>query len=114
MPPSSDAPATAHPSTPERSLDQRMDALHKANEIRSRRARFKQDLKGGRVQVHPYLLEPPEWLETAKVFEVLMAVPKYGRVKVGKVLQTCKISPSKTVGGLSERQRSELVALLRR
>jgi hypothetical protein len=48
------------------------------------------------------------------VFDLLLAVPKYGRVKVNKILGTCKISPSKTVGGLSERQRRELVALMRR
>ena len=45
---------------------------------------------------------------------MLLAVPKYGRVKVDKILRQCKISPSKTVGGLSERQRNELVGLLRR
>ena len=39
---------------------------------------------------------------------------KYGRVKVNKILTTCRISPSKTIGGLSERQRSELVSLLHR
>ena len=37
---------------------------------------------------------------------MLLAVPKYGRVKVNKMLLTCRISPSKTIGGLSERQRS--------
>jgi len=41
-------------------------------------------------------------------------VPKYGRVKVNKVLQQCRISPSKTIGGLSQRQRTELVSMLRR
>ena len=57
---------------------------------------------------------PPEWVETAKVFDMLLAVPKYGRVKVNKILQQCRISPSKTIGGLSERQRTELVGMLRR
>jgi hypothetical protein len=60
------------------------------------------------------LLEPPDYIETAKVFDVLLAVPKYGRVKVNKVLTQCRISPSKTIGGLSQRQRDELVKLLRR
>ena len=40
---------------------------------------------------------------------MLLAVPKYGRVKVNKVLMQCRISPSKTIGGLSQRQRTELV-----
>jgi hypothetical protein len=91
-----------------------MDALQRANEIRSRRAQLKRDLKAGRTSIHDLLLSPPDYLETAKVFDMLLAVPKYGRVKVNKILVTCRISPSKTIGGLSERQRTELVSLLRR
>ena len=100
--------------TPERSLTQRMDALQRANEIRTRRARLKRDLKAGRVKIHGLLLDPPKYLETAKVFDLLLAVPKYGRVKVNRILTHCRISPSKTIGGLSERQRNELVGYLRR
>jgi hypothetical protein len=99
---------------PERSLVQRMEALQRANDIRSRRAQLKRDLKAGRTPIHELLLNPPDYLQTAKVFDLLLAVPKYGRVKVNKILGQCRISPSKTLGGLSERQRGELVALLRR
>jgi hypothetical protein len=99
---------------PERSLVQRMEALQRANDIRSRRAQLKRDLKAGRSPIHELLLDPPDYLQTAKVFDLLLAVPKYGRVKVNKILSQCRISPSKTLGGLSERQRGELVALLRR
>jgi hypothetical protein len=99
---------------PERSLTQRMDALQRANEVRSERARLKRDLKAGRVQINGLLLDPPPYLQTAKVFDLLLAVPKYGRVKANRILGQCRISPSKTIGGLSERQRGELVSLLRR
>jgi hypothetical protein len=99
---------------PERSLHQRMDALKRANEIRTRRARLKRDLKAGRAQIQALLLDPPEYLLTAKVFDLLLAVPKYGRVKANRILTQCRISPSKTIGGLSERQRNELVSYLRR
>ena len=91
-----------------------MEALQRANEIRTKRAALKRDLKAGRASIHSLLLEPPEYIETAKVFDMLLAVPKYGRVKVNKVLQLCRISPSKTIGGLSQRQRAELVSMLRR
>ena len=80
----------------------------------TRRAQLKRDLKAGRASIHDLLLEPPEYVETAKVFDMLLAVPKYGRVKVNKVLVQCRISPSKTIGGLSQRQRTELVSMLRR
>ena len=99
---------------PLRSLDQRMDALRRANDIRVRRARLKRDLKEGRVQIEQILHAPPEYVSTAKVFDILMAVPKFGRVKAARFLNTCRISQSKTVGGLSERQRAELIGLFNR
>jgi guanylate kinase len=114
MPPATKTPIKPTVAAPERSLVQRMEALQRANEIRTRRAQLKRDLKGGRQSIHDLLLEPPEYVETAKVFDMLLAVPKYGRVKVNKVLQQCRISPSKTIGGLSQRQRTELVSMLRR
>src|SRR5436305_1311001 len=112
MPPVSETPKLM--AAPERSLVQRMEALQRANDVRSRRAQLKRDLKAGRQPIHELLLKPPEFLETAKVFDLLLAVPKYGRVKVNKILTQCRISPSKTIGGLSERQRAELVAFMRR
>jgi hypothetical protein len=107
--------ATKSPSTaPERSLDQRMEALKRANQIRTRRAKLKRELRGGRTSPQALLLSPPEYLLTAKVSDILLAVPKFGQVKVNKILSQCRISPSKTIGGLSPRQRAELVSYLRR
>lgn len=107
-------PALAARERLSRSHLQRMDALARANNIRTERAQVKRDLKAGRLSIAGLLERPPSCIETAKVFDLLLAVPRYGRVKVNKVLLTCRISPSKTIGGLSERQRTELVALLRR
>jgi len=101
-------------SMPERSLDQRMAALERANGIRSARAQLKRDLKAGRARITELLSSPPEYVLTAKVFDMLLAVPKYGRVKANRVLNQCRISPAKTIGGLSERQRDELVNRLQR
>lgn len=91
-----------------------MEALKRANHIRTKRAQLKKDLKAGKVRVHTLLIDPPEYVLTAKVFDLLLAVPKLGRVKVNRMLNHCRISPSKTIGGLSERQRGELVSLLTR
>src|ERR687886_785782 len=98
MPPATNTPPK-HSAAPERSLLQRMDALQRANEIRTRRAQLKKDLKAGRVSIQALLLDPPDYVLTAKVYEVLVQ---------------CRISPSKTIGGLSQRQRTELVGQLRR
>jgi hypothetical protein len=91
-----------------------MEALKRANEIRVRRAQLKKDLKDGSVQIEIVLRDPPDYVETAKVFDILMAVPKFGRVKAARFLNQCRISQSKTVGGLSERQRTELLGLFNR
>ena len=92
---------------PVRSLDQRMEALKRANDIRVKRAQLKKDLKSGAMSIEQILREPPEFVSTAKVFDMLMAVPKFGRVKAARLLNQCRISQSKTVGGLSDRQRHE-------
>jgi hypothetical protein len=107
-------PSKTQAQAPLRSLDQRMEALKRANDIRVRRAKLKKDLKDGRVGIESILLEPPEYVSTAKVFDMLMAVPKFGRVKAARLLNQCRISQSKTVGGLSERQRTELIGLFNR
>lgn len=97
----------------DRTLDQRMSALAKANDHRSRRAAFKRDLKAGRVSVLDVLIDPPEWAATMKVFDLLVAAPGRGRVKANKALTRARISPGKTLGGLSGRQRTELAGWLR-
>ena len=101
-----------YPATPERSLDQRIDALNRANEIRTLRAQLKRDLKAGTASIQALLLDPPAYLQTAKVLEILLALPKIGKVKATKILDSCRVSPSKTIGGLTDRQRAELAARL--
>jgi hypothetical protein len=90
-----------------------MEALQRANDVRVRRAQLKKDLKSGSVRVEEILADPPDYVGTAKVFDVLMAVPKFGRVKAARFLNLCRISQSKTVAGLSDRQRDELVSLFK-
>lgn len=91
-----------------------MEALKRANDIRTKRAQLKRDLKAGKANIQTLLLDPPGYVETAKAFDMLLAVPKFGRVKTNRILNQCRISPSKTIGGLSQRQRKELVSQLQR
>lgn len=98
---------------PSRSLEQRRTALNRANDIRGRRAKFKRDLKAGRYSsVAVLAAEPPYWLATMKVFDVLIAMPRIGRVKANKLLTRARISPSKTLGGMTQRQRVDLANAL--
>jgi hypothetical protein len=97
---------------PPRSRAQRQDALGRANAVRRQRAQLKRDLTTGRCAIEGVLSDPPAFAQTAKVADLLLAVPKYGPVKVNKLLARCRIAPSKTIGGLSQRQRDDLAARL--
>jgi hypothetical protein len=99
---------------PGRTLEQRLRALRNANEIRSGRARLKKELAAGRVRIEEVLARPPDCVQTAKVYDLLLALPRVGPARATRTLSCCRIAPSKTVGGLTERQRGELIGLFRR
>lgn len=97
-----------------RTLAARSAALRLANEIRSQRARIKRELKRGEVSIEELLQSPPLFIRTAKLFDILLAVPTFGRVKTNKILSEARISPSTTIQSLSEEQRRSLLRLLSR
>jgi hypothetical protein len=87
--------------------------LWHANEIRIGRARLKRELASGRARIEDVIAEPPESARTAKVYDLLLALPKVGPAKAARSLTRCRIAPSKTVAGLTARQRHELIGLFR-
>jgi S13-like protein len=91
-----------------------MTALQQANQVRGLRAKLKQDLHEGKVRLELILATGADYLASAEVFDLLVAVPKLGPVKAGRLLKIAQISPSKTVGQLTERQRTRLIELLSR
>lgn len=99
-------------STPERSLEQRMAALKRANTIRTYRAQVKRDVKAGRRLVLDLINDP--LCETMKVGEAVITLPKIGKVKRNRILNRLSISPSRSLGCLTERQRLALESELGR
>jgi CheY-like chemotaxis protein len=97
-----------------RSSERRMIALRQANRVRKRRAKLKQDLREGKVRLEQILATRADYLVNAEVFDLLVAVPKVGPVKAGRLLTNARISRSKTIGELSERQQACLIELLSR
>lgn len=91
-------------------LAQRMEALRNANEIRCHRANVKRDLKAGRTGLVDVLED--ELCAGMTLFDVLMALPRYGRGRVRKLLGQRQISAQKTLGELTLRQQNELVEAL--
>ena len=97
-----------------RSLDYRSTALRRANEVRIARSQLKKQLQAGTVRIEVVLASPPEHVLRAKLLDLLVAAPRLGPVKAARLLHSVGISESKTVAGLSERQRALLVELLTR
>jgi len=94
-------------------LQQRLDALDKANAVRGFRKTLKREVEAGRVTFCQVVRAVPEHAETMAVLDLMLHIPKVGRVRANKVLAVVHISPSKTLGGLSQRQRTELVREMR-
>ena len=118
-------PTSIAPQTPERSQQQRMEALRRANDIRSERARLKEALRNGDMAITEVLSDPPACVATAKVLDLVLASEirdamsviailwaARERVKANKLLERCRVSSSKTVNGLTPRQRKELLDML--
>jgi hypothetical protein len=93
--------------------EKRLWSLGRANQIRTARATLKKELASGRVRIEDVLAQPPVSATTAKVSDLLLAVPGFGPVRTARSLARCQIPYGKTARGLSERQRGALIELLR-
>ena len=105
-------PAVLPGEVPKRSAQQRREALAQANRARVQRALLKADLKRGNRSLADLITDPPAYLVSAKVLEVLMALPRYGPMRAAGLLERCHIRPRKTIGGLTERQRRKIMRAL--
>lgn len=97
-----------NPSPPAQTRAQRMAALSTANSIRCARADFKRRLRSGEASLADAIRTPPDYLLSARVYDLIRAVPGYGHAKALRVHRVARVSTAKTVGGLSHRQRDAL------
>lgn len=97
----------------DRTLEQRRDALRKANRVRSERAALKSELASRRVLIGDVLADPPACVLSMPVFELVCALPRYGRARACKVLARIPVSATRPVGGMTGRERRRLSWLLR-
>lgn len=96
--------------------EQRLNALRKANDIRSRRAREKKVLAngGGRALAAKLLAEVPGHWASATVEQLLISVPGVGKIKCRRICNTLTISPTRALDRLTERQRGRLIEAIAR
>lgn len=65
---------------------QRLAGLAKANEVRAERKRLKRRIAIGEVDALELLADPPDVVSNMPVRELLMWVPKVGKVKVRRTI----------------------------
>jgi hypothetical protein len=97
------------PLTPE----QRQAALVKATEARKARSELLAAVKAGQTSVAEVLGRGDDVARRAKVMQLLRAVPGCGPAKAAELMAICGVSETRRVGGLGDKQRRKLVALLR-
>ena len=92
--------------------DQRTEALTQANSIRERRASLKRRLKDGDESLATLILDPPDYLYTARIEMLVMTTPGVGKVRSQNLLRNVGIPAKTTIGRLTERQRTMLASKL--
>lgn len=95
-----------------RTVKQRREALLWANQVRVRRAEIKVEMRWGDTAASDVLRYSESETANWKVRDLLLAAPKFGAQKADRALAACRVSHSKTCGGLSVRRLSELLAYL--
>jgi hypothetical protein len=93
---------------------QRLRALQLANDVRRTRADLKRHIAAGDLSASDCLLVPPAAAQGCTVREVLLSQRGWGRVKCTRFLAKNDIPEQKTIRDLTERQRLQLAAELRR
>ena len=98
---------------PELSPEAKRAALKKAQEMRSKRARVREDLKQGRLTLEE-VLDSADDAVISRIREpyLLKSLPRIGKVRCRKVMEDIGIHESRRVQGLGARQREALLSKL--
>lgn len=102
-----DATATLAPAPP-----QHMQALQRANKVRLARADLKRRVGDGAVTVDEVILTCPWEAASMTIAELLTSQRRWGTTRCSKFLAGIGMPETKTVGSMTERQRSVLAALI--
>ncbi|MGH2917201.1 MAG: hypothetical protein ACRDLS_01175 [Solirubrobacteraceae bacterium] len=101
-----DATATIAPAP------QHMQALRRANQVRLARAELKRRVGDGMVSVNEVIRDCPWEAASMTVIELLLSQRRWGTTRCSKFLARIGMPESKTVGAMTERQRTLLVAAM--
>jgi len=91
---------------------QHLQALQRANRVRLARAELKRRIADGEISAAEVIVSSPWEASSMAIGDVLMSQRRWGGTRCRKFLAMFRISETKTVGSLTERQRHALAAQL--
>lgn len=95
---------------PKLSLEEKKKALKKAQEVRSKRAQIRQDLKTGKTNIRELLSKiDDEVVAKMRVVYLLESLPRIGKVKTKKIMSDIGIDETRRIQGLGNRQKQALI-----
>jgi len=98
---------------PTLSLDEKKKALKKAQEVRSKRAKIRQNLKNGKTTIREVLANiNDDVVAKMRVVYLLESLPRIGKVKTKKIMTDIGIDETRRIQGLGNRQKQALIERL--
>jgi hypothetical protein len=91
---------------------QHMRALEQANRVRLARAELKRQIAEGEVTAAEIVLTCPWEAESMSIGDLLMSQHRWGRTRCHRFLSSLRMSETKQIGTLTQRQREELAERL--
>jgi hypothetical protein len=98
---------------PKLSLDEKKQALKKAQEVRSQRAKIRQNLKNGKTTIREVLADiNNDVIARMRVVYLLESLPRIGKIKTRKIMSDIGIDETRRIQGLGNRQKQALIERL--
>ncbi|NLJ73926.1 MAG: integration host factor [Firmicutes bacterium] len=98
---------------PHLTQEEKMNALKKAQEMRSKRAQLRAQLKRGELSLQEVLdSADDEAVAKMRVAYLIESLPQVGKVTSKKIMDEIGINENRRVQGLGKRQRDELLKRL--
>jgi hypothetical protein len=98
---------------PTLSLEEKRKALKKAQEVRSKRAKIRQNLKNGKTTIREVLANINDnVVAKMRVVYLLESLPRIGKVKTKKIMTDIGIDETRRIQGLGNRQKQALIERL--
>ncbi|NLC54052.1 MAG: integration host factor, partial [Firmicutes bacterium] len=91
-------------------LEEKKQALKKAQQVRSERAKIRQDLKAGRTGIREILEQVDnDVVAKMRVAYLLESLPRIGKVRTRKIMNEIGIDETRRIQGLGSRQKQALL-----